>query len=143
MNLNQVTLDVTDVARAEAFYIRLGLIPIVSTDHYARFMCPGGASLSVHRVDVVTLGQGGVYFECVDLDVRVAQLKASGVVFDHDPVDQRWLWREAWLRDPDGNRLCFYFAGENRLNPPWKVGEQVPFRRSDDRANRSSSNIGV
>ncbi len=121
MNLNQVTLDVTDVARAEAFYSLLGLIPIVSTDHYARFMCSGGASLSVHRVDAVTPGSSGVYFECDDLDVRVAGLKASGVAFDNDPVDQTWLWREAWLRDPDGNRLCFYFAGENRLNPPWRV----------------------
>ena len=27
----------------------------------------------------------------------------------------------AYLRDPDGNRLCLYFAGENRVNPPWRV----------------------
>lgn len=121
MNLNQVTLDVTDVSRAEAFYLALGLEHIVSADHYTRFMCPGGASLSVHHVDSVTPGRAGVYFECNDLDSRVSALKDSGVVFDHDPVDQSWLWREAWLKDPDGNRLCFYFAGENRLNPPWRV----------------------
>lgn len=121
MNLNQVTLDVTDIPRAKAFYQRLGLQIIVSADHYARFACPGGASLSVHRVDAVTTGRSGVYFECDDLDARVAALKASGVVFDNDTVDQPWLWREAWLRDPDGNRLCFYYAGENRLNPPWRV----------------------
>lgn len=121
MNLNQVTLDVTDVRRAEEFYQKLGLLLIVSADHYARFMCPGGASLSVHKVDAFTPNRSGVYFECEDLDARVKSLKVSGVVFDHDPVDQSWLWREAWLRDPDGNRLCFYFAGENRLNPPWRV----------------------
>ena len=25
------------------------------------------------------------------------------------------------VRDADGNRLCLYFAGENRVNPPWRV----------------------
>jgi predicted enzyme related to lactoylglutathione lyase len=62
-----------------------------------------------------------IYFECDDLDARVTVLKTAGVAFDGDPVDQSWLWREARLRDPDGNRLCLYFAGENRLNPPWRV----------------------
>ena len=125
MNLNQVTLDVTDVARAEVFYQSLGLQLIVSTDQYARFVCPGGASLSVHLVEMARPNRTGIYFECDDLDARVARLKQAGVVFDKDPVNQRWLWREAWLRDPDGNRLCFYFAGENRLNPPWRVGGTV------------------
>ena len=53
---------------------------------------------------------------------RVERLKAAGIVFDSDPVDQRWLWREAWLHDPDGHRLCLYFAGENRVDPPWRLG---------------------
>ena len=121
MNLNQVTLDVTDVERATTFYQALGLTLIVSASHYARFLCPGGATLSVHLVDRVMPGRSGVYFECKDLDAKVAALKASGLTFDQDPVDQPWLWREAWLRDPDGNRLCLYFAGENRVNPPWRV----------------------
>jgi catechol 2,3-dioxygenase-like lactoylglutathione lyase family enzyme len=121
MNLNQVTLDVTDVERARTFYQRLGLTLIVSSDHYARFLCPGGATLSVHRVEAVAAGQSGVYFECEDLDHRVEALKQDGIMFDLGPVDQTWLWREAWLRDPDGNRLCLYLAGENRVNPPWRV----------------------
>lgn len=121
MNLNQVTLDVTDVERATTFYQGLGLTLIVSTGHYARFLCPGGATLSVHLVDRVMKGRSGVYFECEDLDAKVEALKTSGLRFDQDPVDQPWLWREAWLRDPDGNRLCLYFAGENRVNPPWRV----------------------
>lgn len=121
MNLNQVTLDVTDVERAKAFYQRLGLTLVVSSDQYARFVCPGGATLSVHRVEAVAPGQSGVYFECGDLDHRVEALKQAGMVFDLGPVDQTWLWREAWLRDPDGNRLCLYLAGENRVNPPWRV----------------------
>ncbi|MGA3124897.1 MAG: VOC family protein [Polyangiaceae bacterium] len=62
-----------------------------------------------------------VYFECEDLDARVAALKEQGVVFDTEPADEPWLWREARLRDPDGNVLCLYRAGVNRRNPPWRV----------------------
>lgn len=121
MNLNQVTLDVSDLARSRAFYQTLGLTLIVDTYHYARFACPGGATLSLHIAEDVRANGTGLYFECDDLDARVETLKGEGVVFDSGPVDQRWLWREAWLRDPDGNRLCLYFAGCNRLDPPWRV----------------------
>ena len=62
-----------------------------------------------------------MFFECEDLDARVAELRREGIVFDHEPTDQTWLWREARLRDPDGNQLCLYYAGENRLNPPWRL----------------------
>jgi catechol 2,3-dioxygenase-like lactoylglutathione lyase family enzyme len=127
VNLNQVTVEVSDIARARAFYQRLGLELIVSSDHYARFLCPGGATFSIHLADSVGPGGTAVYFECADLDDRVAALKAAGLAFDSAPVDQRWLWREAWLRDPDGNRLCLYLAGENRVNPPWRVsGPALP-----------------
>ena len=121
MKLNQVTVEVADIARATAFYQRLGFEIIVSADHYARFLCPGGATFSVHVADDVRPGGTLIYFECEDLDARVAALKAEGVVFDSGPADQRWLWREARLRDPDGNRLCLYFAGENRVDPPWRL----------------------
>lgn len=125
MNLNQVTVEVSDIPRSCAFYQRLGLELIVSSDHYARFLCPSGAgqgaTFSIHLSDDVRPNGAGVYFECDDLDARVERLKSAGIVFDHDPVDQSWLWREAWLRDPDGNRLCLYFAGVNRVDPPWRV----------------------
>ena len=128
MNLNQVTVEVTDIARSRDFYQRLGLTLIVSSPHYARFVCPAStgevaATFSIHLADVVTPSGTGIYFECADLDERVAVLKAEGGVFDSGPVDERWLWREAWLRDPDGHRLCLYFAGENRVDPPWKVAD--------------------
>lgn len=124
MNLNQVTIPSTDVARAAAFYKRLGLIQIVeSHPKYARFVCPDGdTTFSIHVVDRLAGAPGVVvYFECDDLDARVTQLKAAGISFESDPVDQPWLWREAHLRDPDGNLICLYYAGENRLNPPWRI----------------------
>lgn len=124
MNLNQVTLPSIDVEKAVEFYQTLGLELIVySAPRYARLICPDeGTSLSVHHVDKLPEGDGIVlYFECEDLDKRVEELKAKGISFYQDPQDERWLWREARLLDPDRNTLCFYHAGENRANPPWKV----------------------
>ena len=62
-----------------------------------------------------------IYFECEDVDEEVERLRSVGIKLEAEPVDQSWLWREAYLRDPDGNRICIYRAGENRLNPPWRL----------------------
>jgi catechol 2,3-dioxygenase-like lactoylglutathione lyase family enzyme len=121
MNLNQVTLESSNIGRSVAFYRRLGLELFVLSDHYARLLCPGGATFSVHLAETPSCGGALIYFECEDLDARCERLTAEGVVFDSPPTDQRWLWREARLSDPDGNRLCLYWAGENRVNPPWRV----------------------
>jgi predicted enzyme related to lactoylglutathione lyase len=122
MRLNQVTVTLPDLEAGWNFYTKLGLVPIVdSRPNYARFMCPDGeSSFSMHR------GESGnarttVYFECDDLDERVRELKVRGVLFSTEPTDRRWLWREAELFDPGGNRVLLYFAGENRLNPPWRL----------------------
>jgi len=127
MNLNQVTLPATDIAASVAFYQRLGFTLIVSSPHYARFECPEGeATFSVHLADALPQDSGVVvYFECADLDRRVASLQALGVSFSKLPTDERWLWREARLSDPTGNMICLYWAGENRRNPPWRVRAAV------------------
>lgn len=122
MNLNQVTVTVTDIPQSKAFYQNLGLKMIVSSDHYARFACPGGATFSIHAAgEEPPHATTVVYFECENLDDTVAALLQKGIAFEQLPQDQVWLWREAYLRDPDGNRICLYFAGENRLNPPWRL----------------------
>ena len=119
MRLNQVTVPVTEIGRAVDFYLSLGLRQIVASPGYARFICPDGdATFSIERVEAVTPGII-VYFECDGLDAYVATLQARGIAFDEGPADQPWLWREAYCRDPDGNRICLYFAGENRVRPPW------------------------
>ena len=124
MNLNQVTVPSLHVSNAVEFYKTLGLELIVhGGEHYARFVCPDGVStFSVHLIDELPKGEGVVvYFECEDLDGYVSLLQQKGIVFEHEPKDQPWLWREARLKDPDGNRLILYKAGENRLNPPWRL----------------------
>ena|SRR5579863_8571790 len=121
MKLNQVTLPASDLDASIAFYQTMGFLLIVKNGHYARLENPSDHStLSLElRQDS---GDGAhVYFECEDLDARVAALKARGVSFDSGPEDKSWLWREAWLRDPAGNKLCLYFAGANRRFPPWRI----------------------
>lgn len=124
MNLNQITVPSIDVARALAFYQKLGLLLIVdSVPRYARLLCPdGNSTFSIHQVAELPSGTGvSVYFECEDLDATVAELKEKGILFDTEIIEQDWLWREAYLKDPDGNQLILFFAGENRENPPWRV----------------------
>jgi catechol 2,3-dioxygenase-like lactoylglutathione lyase family enzyme len=127
MRLNQVTVGCRDIDASVAFYKRLGLRQIVADKHYARFELPdGGSTFSLHVLDgAPDPGQTCVYFECDDLDAVVARLKGEGFAFESGPVDQPWLWREAWLRDPYGNRVCLYFAGANRLDPPWRLREST------------------
>ncbi|MCI4670863.1 MAG: VOC family protein [Bacteroidia bacterium] len=124
MNLNQVTVPSLDLEKSVEFYEKLSLKLIVrALPHYARFECPEGeATFSVHLVEKLPLGEGvSVYFECEDLDKWVDELTGRGIQFDQMPIDQSWLWREARLKDPDGNCLILYHAGENRKNPPWRV----------------------
>ena len=125
MNLNQITVPSLDLTRSIPFYEKLGLKLIVkSLPHYARFECPdGNSTFSIHQTEELPEGEGiSVYFECEHLDEQVERLKENGIVFDLEPTDQPWLWREARLKDLDGNQLVLFYGGENRLNPPWRIG---------------------
>ena len=122
--LNQVTVTVTNYAKAVAFYRAIGLRQIVDSaeNGYARFETAGGATFSIQadpeeKISATT----AVYFECDDLDSRVEQLARSGIPFEHGPRNQPWMWREARLRDPDGNIIFLYKAGEARRFPPWRM----------------------
>ena len=124
MNLNQITVPVLDIEKSIAFYEKLGLKLVVKAQpHYARFVCPvGDTTFSLHQVEVLPKGEGvWIYFEIEDLDNYVKMLQAEGITFEEMPINQSWLWREARLKDLDNNTLILYFAGENRLNPPWRV----------------------
>ena len=124
MRLNQVTVTVADIESSVKFYATLGLKPIVKSPHYARFACPqGDSTFSVHVGDVGANQSAVVYFENDSLDALVKQLTIAGITFDSMPTDQPWLWREARLRDPSGNSICLFQAGENRLHPPWRLPE--------------------
>ena len=126
MRLNQVTVTVADIDVALAFYSTLGLQLLVKSPHYARFMCPeGDSTFSIHVGEVATNPSTVVYFENDALDILVERLKVAGLQFDADPTTERWLWREARLRDPSNNPICLFQAGSNRLNPPWRLPETL------------------
>jgi catechol 2,3-dioxygenase-like lactoylglutathione lyase family enzyme len=124
MNLNQITIPVKDVEASIQFYQKLGLRLIVkSLPHYARFQCPeGDSTFSLHMVDELPTSNGiWIYFEVQDLDIHVQMLIDKGIVFEELPTNKTWLWREAKLKDIDNNPLILYYAGSNRLNPPWRI----------------------
>lgn len=129
LELNQVTLPTVNVPAAVEFYKRLGFLLIVQTPEYARFECTSGnppATFSLQNVPPMPGDRAGVhvYFESESkegLDETVRELQGLGFHFSSGPEDKRWLWREAHLHDLDNNLLIFYYAGENRRFPPWRL----------------------
>lgn len=136
MNLNQVTLPALDYDSSVAFYRRLGLRQIVdSPGRYARFECPGGATLSVHVEPGRQAGDSMVYLESDELDAWVERLRAEGIGFDSGPADQSWGWREAHLRDPAGNRLCLYARANIAASRPGESAEPSSRRKPGSRGD--------
>lgn len=119
--LNQITLAAGNYEEAVLFYRAIGLNHIVDSpsNGYARFESAGGATLSI-STGHSEVGGASIYFECLDVDAYIGTLRENGIACPA-PKDQSWGWRESWISDPDGNRICFYQAGENRRYPPWRI----------------------
>ncbi len=127
LRLNQVTVTGTDYDKMVTFYRALGLKQIVDSrdNGYARFESDGGTTFSIQVDPDETVSETtAIYFECDDLDARVERLARSGIPFEHGPRNQPWMWREARLRDPAGNTVFIYKAGEARRFPPWRLEQQ-------------------
>ena len=125
MKLNQVTVGCVDYAESVAFYQALGLTQIVDAPpRYARFETPTGETFSIHSVDEIGSDSTVIYFETEMLDETVAALTANGFSFESGPRDENWGWREARLRDPAGNLLCLFWAGDNRRFPAWRIDQK-------------------
>ena len=124
MNLNQVTVPCSDIEKSIEFYSKLGLKLIVhSAKHYARFICPDGESTFslMKEKGLYKNSSIKIYFEVNELDGKVEELLVKKIQFEELPENKPWLWREALLKDPDGNKLVLFSAGENRINPPWRL----------------------
>lgn len=122
MNLNQVTLPVKDMAESTAFYRKMGFLQIVDSARYARFECPDGDSTFSLSLDDKEFTNGAVvYFEHERLDELIDELVSKGFKFEQLPKNMDYLWREAILLDPSRNKIKLFWAGINRLNPPWRV----------------------
>lgn len=122
MRLNQITIPVSDIPRSKSFYMRLGFRLLVDSPHYTRFLAPDGdTTFSLHLSEDAVLPGAVIYLECDKVDKEVARLQERGFEFEADPEDMGWLWREAVLLDPDGHKIKIYYAGKNRVDPPWRV----------------------
>ncbi|WP_334031088.1 VOC family protein [Alteromonas sp. P256] len=125
MEMNQVTLPVKNMDETVEFYLALGFTQIVDTPHYARFSCPKGNSTFSLFLESEEFKNGAIiYFETEELDKLVETLAKKGVQFMQLPTEQSYLWKEAVLKDPSGNKIKLFWAGENRLSPPWKVNKR-------------------
>ncbi|SFJ24402.1 VOC family protein [Olleya namhaensis] len=124
MNLNQVTISSVNLEKAVAFYTLLGLKLIVDAlPRYARFECPDGdVTFSIHfNENKQQHNNTIVYFEDENLEALVFQLKQKGITFISELEYKSWLWTEAHLLDPDGNKIILFKAAKNRKNPPWRI----------------------
>ncbi|KAJ55654.1 hypothetical protein ACMU_13260 [Actibacterium mucosum KCTC 23349] len=123
MDLNQITIEVSDLDQSIEFYRKIGLHLIVrAKDRYARFEMPiGSTTFSLHHAAHPRVGGTVLYFEVADLAARHAELTGNGIVFDTPPTAQNWRWAEARFRDPDGHELCLFNAGPDRRFPPWRL----------------------
>jgi hydroxymethylpyrimidine/phosphomethylpyrimidine kinase len=128
MRLNQVTVPLVDYAASVAFYRALGLKLIVDEPpRYARFECPDadGGEPATFSIEQVEGWRGGdwpeIWFEVADVDAEAKRLVAAGIAIETPPETMSYLWRVMTVRDPAGNRVTIYHAGENRRFPPWRV----------------------
>ncbi len=127
IRLNQVTLGAIDMSASIAFYQKLGLQLIVdSAPRYVRFEFPAMErsdpdTLSLHEVSSNYAPAADwplIYFEVDD----VAGFLASTGITPLDPPELKsYLWTEADILDPSGNRIRVFNAGENRRFPPWRI----------------------
>jgi catechol 2,3-dioxygenase-like lactoylglutathione lyase family enzyme len=124
MRIAHAILQVADIPRSRTFYTRLGFELIVAADHYCRFIVGEGTTLSIERHDSPIAVGAPTYLEfdtAEALDAEIARLAKAGLSIAEAPNDKRWLWREARLIDPDDHILIYFFAGANKLDPPWRV----------------------
>lgn len=127
LRLNQVTLGAHDTAASVAFYENLGLTLIVdSAPRYVRFEFPENdygerATLSLHGEGATWRApEGGplLYFEVDNLKAFIKDKNLSPLT---PPEMKSYLWEEADILDPSGNKIRLLTAGENRRFPPWRV----------------------
>jgi len=128
LRLNQVTLGAIDFAASVLFYQRLGLTLIVdSAPRYVRFEFPvppdesEPATLSLHSVEDSWAPPAEwplIYFEVDDVAAFLAEV---GIKPLSPPEVKTYLWEEANILDPSGNKIRIFKAGKARRFPPWRM----------------------
>ncbi|MEK6796462.1 MAG: VOC family protein [Spirochaetota bacterium] len=130
MTLAHICFRVADLARAVDFYVeKLGF------SHAFDFKHPDGKRYGVYlkisgrtfielfeKADVAPMTDKQSYahicLEVEDINTAVALLRGKGVTVS-DPklgLDQSW---QAWISDPDGNRIELHAYTEKSWQAPW------------------------
>jgi len=121
--VDNVGVAVTDLARAVAFYEKLGFTKgyDYEADVKGCTMNAGTAVLFLFQTKQASPqpvkrdpslaqnppGLDHISFAVEDVNQIYAELKAKGVSFLGEPADQDWGARLVGLKDPDGNNLYF------------------------------------
>ena len=121
--IDNVGVAVTDLARAVAFYEKLGFTKgyDYEADVKGCTMNAGTAVLFLFQTKQASPqpvkrdpslapnppGLDHISFAVEDVNQIYAELKAKGVSFLGEPADQDWGARLVGLKDPDGNNLYF------------------------------------
>ena len=118
MELNQVTLPVKNMEDAVQFYLTLGFTQIVDTPHYARFSCPDGDStFSLSLQNGEFENHTVIYFEHEMLEELCNSLTQKGISFEQQPTEEPYLWKEAIIKDPSGNKIKFVLGWRKSAKP--------------------------
>jgi len=127
LRLNQVTLAAKNMAASVLFYEKLGLTRIVdNAPRYVRFEFPDDehgtqATLSLHTAQKGFSPSPDaplIYFEVDDVESFLSEKDLKPLT---TPELKSYLWFEADIEDPSGNRIRLYTAGKNRRFPPWRI----------------------
>lgn len=113
MGLRHVALNVTDVARAEAFYVGvLGFREEWRPDPDNLYLILEGDNLAIHKIggERAEKGQalghiGIVVKRPEDVDAWATHLRAQGVKMLAEPRTHRDGARSLYCADPDGNAV--------------------------------------
>jgi len=121
VNFNHALIYVKALDPALNFYRDLLGFKEIETipGEYSRLRSRNSRStLALHISELPeNLVPGGVwlYLEVKELDRLYLRMLAAGVRFSQEPKLMPWGWRQTFLKDPDGHKLCLYSAGVKRL----------------------------
>jgi uncharacterized glyoxalase superfamily protein PhnB len=108
-------LAITESARAEDYYCRvLGFQRMFAyrpnpnrSDPCYLGVARDGVMLHLESFKPERAGQTGAFLCVSDVDELFAEISARGAICHMPPTDQTWGNRETYIKDPDGNVLCF------------------------------------
>jgi catechol 2,3-dioxygenase-like lactoylglutathione lyase family enzyme len=117
--LGYVTIGVNDMARAEAFYNELlgelGAKKIYDMDRIKMYGTGEGAMLAIcipHNKDAQNCGNGNMIAipggSRAGVDKLYAKAIELGATDEGEPGERMPVFYGSYVRDPDGNKLCFF-----------------------------------